>query len=130
MLKNKYGFSLEEFKASFSEHPEWINEKDDICRMLLFLAVENKKLDIVKYLVEKRRIPIDWKDGMGSTLLHHAAARYGNLEFLQWLVEEQHLDVNSTNDEGKTPLDLLKSCIKGFLEKYDFLTRHGATLSK
>lgn len=70
-------------------------------------AVEVGYLDIIKCLVEKRA-NVEAKDNNGGTVLHWAA-KFGKLDVVKWLVEHVKADVNATDKDNKTPLDLAKA---------------------
>lgn len=155
MLKNRDGFSLEEFKAIFSEHPEWINEKDCYGESSLSLVVKYERLDVLKYLVEEcytgvlgetllriaaiygkldiakwlveeKELDVNCVDADGNTLLHIACSSfYHDLEFIEWLVEKNKLCVNSKNNDGDTPLNLCRLVSSTAVSIRKFLIRYG-----
>ena len=65
----------------------------------LHVAAQSGRTSIVKYFIEKQKIPLESKDGSGQTPLHHA----GNVDVAKYLIEKG-ADIEAKDDEGHTPL--------------------------
>jgi hypothetical protein len=59
------------------------------------------RLDVVKWLVDEKKLNADAKNGAGMTLAHWATVT-GHLEVLKWLIEEKNADINATEEAGMT----------------------------
>ena len=70
---------------------------------VLHYAARRNKLDVVQWLVEHGKANVEATNKDGMTVLHWAAQN--NLDVVQWLVEHG-ADVNATDNDGKTPLNL------------------------
>ena len=71
---------------------------------VLHYAARGNKLDVVQWLVEHGKANVEAIDKYGRTVLHYAA-RWNELDVVQWLVEHG-ADVNATDIDGKTPINL------------------------
>ncbi|CAE1261467.1 Espin [Acanthosepion pharaonis] len=74
-----------------------------------YLASQECKLDILKYLVTEAKgsLKITAFDGMSCL---HAAAQMGHLDIITWLVQEAHCNPNERDFDGATPLHFAASC--------------------
>ncbi|WP_264705197.1 ankyrin repeat domain-containing protein [Wolbachia endosymbiont (group A) of Gymnosoma rotundatum] len=81
-----------------------VNVKDSEEQTLLHCAVSNGKLKVVKYLIEKKGVDFNVKEGdFGWTLLHLAAFG-GNLEVVKYFIERKQVDFNVGDSYKITPL--------------------------
>ena len=117
-LKPK-GENLEIVKC-LVEHGAYID--DDI----LFVACHTGELELVKYLIEEKKLDINVKEKGGDTLLFRACGS-GNLELVKYLVEEKKLDINAVNEYGQTAL--FDACEKGNIEIVKYLIKNGANIN-
>ncbi|MEY2393422.1 ankyrin repeat domain-containing protein [Wolbachia endosymbiont of Tettigetta isshikii] len=72
-------------------------------RTVLHLIAEKGHLDIVEYLVDKKKADFNIKDNDGRTPLHFAASN-GRLEIVQYLIDKKKADFTVKSNFGKTPL--------------------------
>ncbi|XP_061171092.1 putative ankyrin repeat protein RF_0381 [Saccostrea echinata] len=79
----------------------------------------NGKIDICKYLVNTNPQLLEVIDNDGHNVLHDAASG-GNIDVLKFLIEKG-LDINSTNNKGKTVLHLC--CVTGKLYMCKYLVK-------
>jgi ankyrin repeat protein len=68
----------------------------------LNIAIENKRDDIIRYLIQTNSDIKSINKKSQKSLLHHSASS-GNIELTRYLIE-QGLDVNLKDSSGKTPL--------------------------
>jgi len=73
----------------------------------LHIAVENKRIDVVKYLVNKEGVDINAKDSYGNSIMYFAV-KSKNVALVQYLIEEKHLSVNGFPGDTKMPLNIAK----------------------
>ncbi len=73
-----------------------VNAKIDK-KSLLYLAIENKKIESVRFLLSQPNINID------NSLLHEAV-RFGSLNIIEELLKQKDIDVNVKDKSGITPL--------------------------
>ena len=83
----------------------------------LHIACGCGNFPIVKFLIEKKDINVEVKDGWGRTPLHLAAYR-GSIEPVKYLVENCHANIDAQNGKGKTPLHLASSRARADIIKY------------
>ena len=97
---------------------------------LLHLAAFGGKLDIVKYLIQKRGFDPVIKDRLDMTPLHSACAS-GQLKVVKFLVNECEADVSSCNNRYKeSPLDTAAKygqfeIVKYLIEDKKCIIEHG-----
>ncbi|MFK3617368.1 ankyrin repeat domain-containing T4SS effector AnkP, partial [Coxiella burnetii] len=72
---------------------DWQSTKDDYGNDLVLLTTGADHLEMLKWLVERKGLPLNSrnKQGRGAVLM---AARYGCFEILKWLIEEKKLSLN------------------------------------
>ncbi|KAK3082822.1 hypothetical protein FSP39_006354 [Pinctada imbricata] len=107
----------------------------------LYLAVENGHLDVVKLLCERGADIRKKRSPSGFTVLH-AAAKIGHADIMDFLLDlcrplghaptvskyshyHRGLDINATDSDGKTALQLAAE--KGYMRVVKSLLLHGAT---
>jgi len=74
----------------------------------LHLACNENRVDFVKYLLEKKKLPIDLTDKNGWTALH-CACYNGHLELVKYLLSQHANPASLTNDGGSTLFYLVKT---------------------
>ena len=84
------------------------NLRDALSVTPLFAAFKNERLDVFRYLVFCGCCDITKMQINGWTILH-AACKLGLLDVVKYLVNEQGLDPSCTNNDGSTPLHLVKT---------------------
>lgn len=82
---------------------------------MLISAVNNKNIDIVKLLLE-RKADVNWHDGFNTTALMYAAAK-GNRNIIDMLLDSG-ADINATDGKGNTVLTAAKESKNDELIKY------------
>ncbi|ROT71487.1 receptor-interacting serine/threonine-protein kinase 4, partial [Penaeus vannamei] len=70
-------------------------------------AATGGHIDVLRILHEKK-CNMKAKKDSGQTILH-VAADNGNLEAFEWIAENTNIDHNTTNNEGKTALDVAQN---------------------
>lgn len=76
--------------------------------MTIHVAAFFGHIRIVRYLVEVVRLPVDIRDGVNYTSLHHTTSA-GHLHVVRYLVGEAGASLEEKNVLGDTPLSLLCS---------------------
>ena len=94
-------------------------------------AIRNGVVQRVQRMVLSGRVDIDLIDQKisGQTPLT-AAAFYGTLGMVRWLIEEGGADVNTPDHHGKTPLHAVFHSGVDRLQKVRWLLDHGADINK
>lgn len=99
-----------------------INIEDEQGRTAIFHAIFSQDVEVVRYLVD-HGANLSFKDKYadGESLQHLAAAE-GNLNILQYLIEEKGSDINALNDKKETLLHAAsifapKSTVRYLVEK-------------
>jgi ankyrin repeat protein len=87
------------------------------------LAIKTGSLDIVKCLVNTGKIPANFTDKNGETLLH-MAAHQGSKDILEYLGTTAKISLNTPNKRGETPAFL--AVMNGKLEVFKYLTENSA----
>ncbi|KAK6192410.1 hypothetical protein SNE40_003880 [Patella caerulea] len=84
-------------------------------------------VDKIKYLVS-HGADINARDKYNNTILHHACYS-GTLSTVQYLVDDLHMDVNTTDYNSQTPL--FTCCISSVstVDKIKYLVSHGADIN-
>lgn len=83
-------------------------------QVALHMAVQNKKIEIVKLLLLNSKIDVNIQfkssdeEKDGKTALHFAVANE-DYEIIKLLLENQSIDVNIKDSQGNTPIELTKS---------------------
>ena len=90
----------------------------------LILHFRFNGLNTVQALLQRGADPC-LKCNKGSTPLHFAARR-GNSEIVQVLLEHPSVDINAKDDSGKTALHL--ACSEGHKKVCELLVNHGADI--
>jgi len=93
----------------------------------LYQAVIKPSLEIVEYLVE-HGARIDVVTRSNETILNYAIINgpSGNLPLIRYLVENLHMDINTQDKYGKTPLH--NAIERGDINYVKYLVDHGAGL--
>jgi len=117
-----YG-SLEIVKYLVEKGADVNNQDDEGVTLLHNACFSNKHaLEIVKYLVEKKKADVNSQDKLGNTPLHdalHNSIQQNPLQLVKYLVDKGAVG-NAKNKDNKTPLDLARQ--KGHNEIVDFFT--------
>jgi len=91
---------------------------------LLFQAIESDKSDIVKYLVDEKKVFLQWKVPGGFTPLHRAVFK-NKLDIVKYLVQKG-ANKEAKDDRGWTPLHTAVK--KDFLPIVTYLVENGANI--
>lgn len=113
--------SISKLKSSRTNEPTHLSLCDLLCQSAALNQIQN-----VKELIESYPELINEKNSEGLTALHYACDR-GNLEMVQFLVEEG-ANVNIQDSYGETPLHVAK--IADELEIINYLLTKGADMNK
>lgn len=82
-----------------------INDSDSEGFSALHIAINNKRLDLVKLLLEDSSIDINIRDNSGNTPLH-LACKDSYIEIVQYLLSRPKIDINNMNNSNNTPLHI------------------------
>lgn len=105
------------------------NEKtgDTLLHTLLMCAVNEGKVDTVRYLIEKKGVDIYKEDETGKTAAMYAAM-CGDTEKLRTLIEKKSIDVNTKNEKTNNTL-LIYAAMHGHKNTIKYLISKGANLN-
>lgn len=119
------------------EEGDNVNTKFDLNNhSALFVAVENKHVDVIRLLVE-RNVDLKRRDTHTANTVLHVVAQTGHIETAKYLlqfcqakpenksVSKNRLDINAVNNDKKTALQIASE--KGYIELISLLIEHGAT---
>ena len=81
------------------------NTQNNFKETPIFIATEMGAKQALHTLYRDKRTKLDHSDKFGDTILHFAA-RDGQLEVLEYILEQSTKLINRENQEGKTPLHL------------------------
>lgn len=101
----------------------------------IWVAASDNEIDVVKSYITSGKHTANDKDANGYTPVH-AAASYGHLELLTYLVKEAGGDINIVDEEGDTPLhsveDLAtaKYIVEELKGDYKIKNKEGQTVSR
>lgn len=93
-------------KYILEKDPSILTTKKCNGERVLLMAIKNEHLDIVKYLVEVQKVPIEQRFSnryYGNTAIHFAA-EYNCFDILKYFLDNRKGDVNVENDVQQTPL--------------------------
>lgn len=86
-----------------------INDSDSEGFSALHIVINNKRLDLVKLLLENssfnNNININIRDNSGNTPLH-LACKDSYIEIVQYLLSRPKIDINSMNNSNNAPLHI------------------------
>jgi len=82
-----------------------INDNDAEGFSALHIAINNKRLDLVKILFEDSSMNINIRDNFGNTPLH-LACKDECIGIVQYLLSRPKIDINSMNNSSNTPLHI------------------------
>jgi len=103
----KKSLKLNNFLIENEEHGTDINAKNEFGETILFNACFEGDLDIVKYLVEEKKLDIDVKDKNGLSPLFSAVITAccfnEKIDIVKYLVEHG-ADINTKSNKGETVL--------------------------
>ena len=102
--KDNEGFTPIDYAASLYNFKFLIklgSKLKSVNETLLFAARENNE-EVFQHLVEKYNANIEFKNDQGETALHLAAKNSTDVGVVQYLLIKK-VDVNSVDNEGKTP---------------------------
>ncbi|PVH64301.1 hypothetical protein PAHAL_2G231900 [Panicum hallii] len=93
-----------------SKCPSSAGLRDAKGRTFLHVAVEKKNVRVVRYACHSDR-PLAWvlnmQDNQGNTALH-LAVKDGNLAIFRLLFGNRQVNLNLTNEDGQTPVDIAR----------------------
>ena len=101
-----------------------INSQDKNGDFVIHLATIGGLLNIVKYLIEKRNIPIDSQGNNERTPLHYACSN-DHFEIVEYLLSIG-ANIEAKDKMGKTPLHY--ACEEGHLHIIEYLISMGANI--
>ncbi|KAK6192361.1 hypothetical protein SNE40_003839 [Patella caerulea] len=106
-----------------------VNVRDDEDQTPLFTCCESSvsPVDKIKYLVS-HQADINARDSDNDTILHQACYS-GTLSTVQYLVDDLHMDVNTTGCYNRTPLFYCCSSSVSPVDKIEYLVSHGADIN-
>ncbi len=118
---------LDEIKRLLKENPALLNEQDNEGRTPLHTAAECGHLNIVRYLVDEEKVPVNEKNGYGYGVTPlHCAVENGHLAIVSYFVGEKGVSCDESSAEGFTPL---RTAIqRGHLTIVRYLVDRGANL--
>jgi ankyrin repeat protein len=88
----------------------------------LHIACISSQMDMVRYMIEYKKVDVNVRDNYGETPLHESC-RKGNIGLVVYLVENGCADVHAKNDYGETPLHW--ACLKGHTSVVIYLVENG-----
>lgn len=102
---------------------------DAMGRTPIMIAAESGRLSAVITLIGYQA-QVDLSDSAGLGILHYAV-KSGNLDLVRWLIEHTHLDINATDGQNQTPVQLSETNLSGTDKNKisSFLLEHGAKLT-
>lgn len=103
-----------------------INSQPTVEAEILFKAVKNRDLTIIRRLTQGSKKALDWVDECGTPVLHFAVF-VGWTDVLELLLE-QGFDANKTDLVGRTAVHVAAS--EGLVNCLQILLRHGARLNE
>ncbi|XP_044963224.1 ankyrin-1-like isoform X4 [Hordeum vulgare subsp. vulgare] len=121
----KYGFT-ESANELLKQCPDAIKVVDLDGRNALHIAIVNKKLSILKFLL-KYKLPkeiLNKQDNDGNTLLHHAARLQQGPSIL-WLLNDPRINSFMINKEGHTawayqiPIEIMDQALSNAIDRED-----------
>ena len=92
----------------------------------IHIAAKHNNPEIVKYLIEKRRVSKEIKGWQGKTALHYASEK-GHAQIVEYLLSKK-ANINAKDDYGWTPLHY--ACSSGQLEIVKILISAGAKINE
>ncbi|XP_076298784.1 uncharacterized protein LOC143217929 isoform X2 [Lasioglossum baleicum] len=108
-------------------HGVSIDAKNNDGQTPLHYAAKSDKLEVVKYLIEKKGANVNVKDNDGQTPLHYAA-KSDKLEVVKYLIEKKGANVNVKDNDGQTPLHSAAKSDKLEVVKY-LIEEEGANVN-
>lgn len=101
-----------------------VQEKNARGETLLFAAVSyySNPLDLVRYLVDVKKIPVNAVNSAGETALR-SAAEFGSVEILKYLLDEKKMNGKETAADGSTLLHAAAARSRLDILKYLIETR-------
>ncbi|KAL3747163.1 hypothetical protein ACJRO7_016010 [Eucalyptus globulus] len=126
MMKGRINIVIELVKA----RPEVAEHRLSHGQTTLHLGVRHNRLETLKVLVEMVRDGdlVNAQDDEGNTILHLAAANK-QIETVKYLLQRREVDVNTTNRNGFSALDIVEHIPKDFkvIELRELLVHAGAS---
>ncbi|XP_018727032.2 ankyrin repeat-containing protein BDA1 [Eucalyptus grandis] len=126
MMKGRINIVIELVKA----RPEVAEHRLSHGQTTLHLGVRHNRLETLKVLVEMVRDGdlVNAQDDEGNTILHLAAANK-QIETVKYLLQRREVDVNTTNRNGFSALDIVEHFPKDFkvIELRELLVHAGAS---
>ena len=92
-----------------SKCPSSAGLRDAKGRTFLHVAVEKKNVRVVRYACRDGSLAwiMNMQDNQGNTALH-LAVKHGSLDIFRLLFGNRQVNLNLTNEDGQTPLDIAR----------------------
>ena len=102
-------FSIVPIAKFVRKCPSIAGLRDAKGRTFLHVAVEKKNLRVVRYACRDRSLAwiLNMQDNQGNTALH-LAVKDGSLDIFCLLFGNKQVNLNLTNEDGQTPLDIAR----------------------
>ncbi|XP_033218410.1 serine/threonine-protein phosphatase 6 regulatory ankyrin repeat subunit B-like [Belonocnema kinseyi] len=103
------------------------DEYEDYCEYeQIERSLRNNNEGLLNETLNREGDTVKWIKSRNNETLLHLSARFGCIEAAKRLVEEHGIDVNSRDDNKKTPL--FKATMSKSVEMFKFLLRNGADI--
>ncbi|KAL4861962.1 hypothetical protein BDV12DRAFT_190739 [Aspergillus spectabilis] len=100
-----HGWGRYDIISLFIKHPATdLTFLDSRGETAIHLAIQEKREDVVRDLLECGRLDVNITWGNGRTPLYCAAAGYKDTKFVKLLLAQDGIDVNRATNTGETPL--------------------------
>ena len=106
-----------------------LSEAPDDLERNIFVAVEEGKLESVRYLIETENVDPESKDEFGRTPLHIACESSSNFPIIFYLLNFRNVAFNAVDNSNSTPLHVASSCGELPIVSY-LIEKHGAAVDQ